>query len=129
MAAGWILSEHEAAGMLRQVPGRADQLARQLQREREPRVRAVEVERVDMAIRDALFRPAPYLAGERGGHVLGQTQRLADLAHRAARTEAADDRSQRGMVMAVLSIDPLDHLLAALVLEIDVDVGRLAAVL
>ena len=31
------------------------------------------------------------------------------------------------MVVAVGLVDPLDHLLAPLVLEIDVDVGRLAA--
>ena len=30
------------------------------------------------------------------------------------------------MVAAIVAIDELDHLLAALVLEIDVDVGRLA---
>ena len=61
------------------------------------------------------------------GHVLGQAQRLADLAHRAAGAVAADHRGQRGMVVAVGLVDPLDHLLAPLMLEIDVDVGRLVA--
>ena len=36
-------------------------------------------------------------------------------------------RGEPGAVAAVLLIDVLDHLLAPLVLEIDVDVGRLAA--
>ena len=34
---------------------------------------------------------------------------------------------QRGAVAAVLLVDVLDHLLAPLVLEVDVDVGRLVA--
>ena len=74
-------------------------------------------------------RPAPDLAGERAGHILGQAERLADLAHRAARAVAADHRGQRGMVVAVGLVDPLDHFLAPLMLEIDVDVGRLVAAL
>ena len=35
---------------------------------------------------------------KRAGHILGQAQRLADLAHRAAGAVAADHRGQRGMV-------------------------------
>ena len=76
---------------------------------------------------DALARPAPDLAGERAGDVLGQAQRLADLADRAAAAVAADHRGQRGMAVAVGLVDPLDHFLAPLMLEIDVDVGRFVA--
>ena len=71
-------------------------------------------------------RPAPDLAGQGAGHVLGQAQRLADIAHRAAGAVADDGGAERGAVAAVGVIDPLDHLLAPLVLEIDVDVRRLA---
>ena len=53
----------------------------------------------------------------------------AYLPHCAARAEAADDGSQRRMMVAVGAINPLDHLLTPFVLEIDVDVGRLAALL
>ena len=101
--------------------------ARQLQGQRQPRLGSVEAELLDMAVGDALLRPAPDLAGERAGHVLGQAQRLADVAHRAARAVAGDDRGQRGALAAVMAVDPLDHLLAPLMLEIDVDVGRLVA--
>ena len=54
-------------------------------------------------------------------------ERLADVAQRRARPVADDHRGQRGAVPAVLAVDVLDDLLAALVLEVDVDVGRLVA--
>ncbi len=82
----------------------------------------------DMPFGDALVRPAPDLTRQGGGHVLRQAERLADLADRAARAVTADHGGERGMLMAVSLVDPLDHLLAPLMLEIDVDVGRLVAV-
>jgi hypothetical protein len=46
----------------------------------------------------------------------------------ALRGAVADDHGgQRGAVAAVLGVDVLDDLLAPLVLEVDVDVGRLVA--
>jgi hypothetical protein len=54
-------------------------------------------------------------------------QRAPDIAQRRARPVADDDAGQRGAVAAVLAVDVLDDLLAALVLEVDVDVGRLVA--
>jgi hypothetical protein len=51
----------------------------------------------------------------------------AGVAQRRARPVADDHRGERGAVPAVLAVDVLDDLLAALVLEIDVDVGRLVA--
>ena len=56
-----------------------------------------------------------------------QPQRLADVAQRRARAIADHRRRQRRAVAAVFPIDVLDHLLAALMLEVDVDVGRLVA--
>ena len=52
--------------------------------------------------------------------------RLADVAHGGARG-SGDVGGHRGAVAAVLLVDVLDHLLAPLVLEVDVDVGRLVA--
>ena len=54
-------------------------------------------------------------------------QRAAHVAQRRARPVADHDGGERGAVPAVLAVDVLDHLLAALVLEVDVDVGRLVA--
>ena len=56
-----------------------------------------------------------------------QAQRLADLADRHARAVVDDGGADRGAVAAVALVDVLDHLLAPLVLEVDVDVGRLVA--
>ena len=52
--------------------------------------------------------------------------RLADLADGAAGAVADDGGADRRPLAAVAVVEVLDHLLAALVLEVDVDVGRLA---
>ena len=72
-------------------------------------------------------RPAPDRAGERPDRVLGQAEDLADLADRRARAVGDDGGGDAGAVAAVFLVDVLHHLLAPLVLEIDVDVGRLVA--
>ena len=59
--------------------------------------------------------------------VVGQAEGLADLADRAAAAIGDDGGGDAGVVAAVFLVDVLDHLLAPLVLEIDVDVGRLVA--
>ena len=122
-----VQRQHEAAGMLREVARRADQLAGDLERQAQAPVVGVEVEFAQLPLADALAAPGPGHAVEGAGHVLGQAHHLADLAERPPRAEAADDGGERRAVAAVGLKDPLDHLLAALVLEIDVDVGRLAA--
>ena len=61
--------------------------------------------------------------------VLGEAERLADVADRALGAIADYCRAQSGVIAAILLEDPLHDDLAPLVLEIDVDVGRLAALL
>ncbi|SAL07498.1 hypothetical protein AWB81_08125 [Caballeronia arationis] len=56
-------------------------------------------------------------------------QRLARLPQRAARPIRGDRRRDRRAVTSILSIDVLDDLFAPLMLEIDIDIGRLAALL
>jgi hypothetical protein len=56
-----------------------------------------------------------------------QTHRLAHIAHRRAAAPADDLGRQRRPMPAPAAVDPLDHLLATLVLEVHVDVGRLVA--
>ena len=119
--------QHEAADMLREVAREADQLLRQLEHAGEQRVVGIEPGwRTSSSGRPPLLE-APDGAGERGDGVLGKPQRLADLAHGRARAIADDGGGEPGAVAAVAGIDILDHLLAPLVLEIDVDVGRLLA--
>ena len=76
---------------------------------------------------DPARRGAPDMAGQRAADVLGEPERLGHLADRAAPAIGDDRRRQPGAVAAVLVVDVLDHLLAPLMLEIDVDVGRLLA--
>ena len=70
---------------------------------------------------------APDGLGERVQRVGREAHHLADLADGTLRPVADDRRGERRMVAAVALVDVLDHLLAALVLEIDVDIGRLVA--
>ena len=58
--------------------------------------------------------------------VFGEAHHLADLADRRARAVMDDGRGDPGPLAAVFVVDVLDHFLAPLMLEIDVDVGRLA---
>ena len=71
------------------------------------------------------------------GHGLGEeihevdieAERLADVADGAARPIGDERRRERRAVPAVAPVDVLDDLLAPLVLEVDVDVRRLVALL
>ena len=119
--------QHEAADMLREVAREADQLLRQLEHTGEQRVSRIEPRLADIFVRQARIAQAPDGGGERGDGVLGKAQRLADLAHGSAPAIADDGGGEPGAIAAIACVDILDHLLAPLVLEIDVDVGRLLA--
>ena len=74
----------------------------------------------------AVAAAAPDRGRQRADGVLGEAEGLADLAD--GRTAAIGDHGggDAGAVAAVFAVDILNDLLAPLVLEIDVDVGRLA---
>ena len=124
-----IPGQDEAAGVLAEMARGADQLARQLQRQAEPPVLQIEVQVRDMFVLDALAGIAPDLRRQRLDQVFAQTQRLADVAQGAARAIAGDDGAEGGVVAAVGLEDPLHDDLAPLVLEIDIDVRGLTALL
>ena len=92
------------------------------------RIEGIESGLADVSVRQAVA-VAPYGLRQRRGHVLGQSQHLADFADGAARAVMHDGRADRRAVAPIALIDVLDHLLAPLVLEIDVDIRRFAAVL
>ena len=71
---------------------------------------------------------APDRGGQRADRVLRQSEDLADLADGGTAAIGDDGCGNAGMVAAVVLVNMLDHLLAPLMLEIDVDVGRLAAI-
>ena len=106
--------------------GKADQLAGEVERQAQIAVPGVEPGFAHPLVGDGLARPAPHHAGERGDDVAREAQRLADLADRAAGAVADHRRGEPGAVAAVFLVDVLDDLFAPLMLEIDVDVGRLA---
>ncbi len=104
-----------------------DQLLRQRQHSLEHRAVGIETR---------LAQPlAPHLAPVPPLNDLGepcallgiQAKYLAEIAQRASRPVHDHGRRYRGTLPAVLPVDVLDDLLAPLVLEIDVDVGRLVA--
>ena len=113
--------------MLAEVAREADELTREIEREAEPPVAEIEVECLGMLLLDAVLGPTPDLGREGAGHVVGQAEHLADFAHGAAGAVADHGGAQGRAVAAVMLVDPLDHPLALLVLEIDVDVRRLGA--
>ena len=67
---------------------------------------------------------APHRVGHHAHRVWRKAEHLADFANGAA-TPEGDHRGSQGRLGTMLFlVDPLDDLLAALVLEIDVDIGR-----
>ncbi len=110
-----------------ELPRKANQVVRQVKRQPQPAVLQIEVQRLGMVLGDALLAPAPDLAGQGARHVLRQAQRLAHVPHGAAGAKTHDGCAQRGAVTAVMVIDPLDHFLPPVVLEVHVYVRRLPA--
>ncbi len=120
--------QDEAADMLGEMARKAEEPAGKLDGAADHRVVRVEPGLRGSARRGCRSPQLPHCGvGEAGGDVLGQAQRLADLADGAAGAIADHGGGDAGALAAVALVDVLDDLLAPLVLEIDVDVGRLAA--
>ena len=83
---------------------------------------------VELGVTHRAAAHAPDRGGERADRVFRQAEDLADLADGGAAAIGDHGRGDAGAVAAVVLVDVLDHLLAPLVLEIDVDVGRLVAI-
>ena len=124
-----IMGQDEAAGMLREMARRADQLAGQFQGEAQAPIAEIEVQLLDVLGLDAFLRPAPDLRGQHFDQILGQAERLADIAQRALGAIADHGRAERGMIAAIGFEHPLHDDFAPLMLEVDVDVRRLAPLL
>ena len=117
--------QHEAADMLGEVAREADQLLRQFEHAGEQRIGRIEPGLADVSLGQRRIAQAPDGGGERRDRVLGETERLADFADRRAAAIGDHGRGDAGAVATVAPVDILDHLLAPLMLEIDVDIGRL----
>ena len=120
-----VTGQDKAARMLGEMARCADELPRKLQSKPQPSVAHIEVQFLGVLFLDALG-PAPDLGRQRLGQVLGQAERLADVAERSFGAIADDGGTERGTIAAIGLIDPLYDFLSAFVLEIDIDVRGLA---
>src|SRR5580692_5570824 len=109
------------------MPGKADEGLRELHGLPDRRISGVEPDLADVVLRDAFVIAAPDGLGEGGRHIRRQSEHLADFADGTTRAVMDDGRANGGAVASIAVVDVLDHLLAPLMLEIDIDVGRLAA--
>ena len=123
------LGDDKAADMLGQMARKTDDLADQLRGQHHPFVGRVNARLAHPVFARGGRGPAPDLARQARDHVLRQAHRLADLADRGAAAQVDHGGGQPGAVAAIAFIDPLDHLFAPFVFEIDVDIRRLAAFL
>ena len=119
--------DDEAADVLRQMAREADDLARQ----RRDLLHAPAVaDRARLRVTascDTDPPPPPQIEDDSAPMVSSrQAEGLADLADGRAAAIGDHGGGDAGALAAVFAVDVLDHLLAPLVLEIDVDVGRLA---
>ncbi len=115
--------------MLRQVTRHSDQLLGEADRALEVRVGEIKSGVIRARLFQLRLHMPPDGRGERAADVFGKAHHLSDFADRRARAIVDYGRSDSGAVTTVFLVDVLDHLLAPLVLEIDINVGRLAPLL
>ena len=122
--------QHEAADVLAQMPRKALELVREFEPLRQLARRFAHARSFhrlfEMLIEDGGVEPVMVL-GEFVDQPRIDAHRLADIAQRAAGAIADHHGGDGGPLAAVLFVDVLDDFFTPLVLEIDVDVGRLVA--
>ncbi|VWC40571.1 hypothetical protein BST28156_06965 [Burkholderia stagnalis] len=120
-------ADHEAARMLRQVAREIEQPRGKLGPGLDQRRAGVEADGRELLQQiAAAVEPAMPLRDALDQHRI-DAERLAGLAQRAARAVGRYGGGKRGTVVAVFLVQVLDDFLAPLMLEVDVDIGRLAA--
>ncbi len=113
--------------MLRQMAGEVKDARHHLAHPADFRVIGIEARLADARFLHLAAPAAPDGARQPRGHILGKAQRLAHLAQRRFGPVMDDRGDDACAVAAIAFIDILHHLLAPLMLEIDVDIGRLGA--
>ena len=119
--------DHHPPGVLREVARDADQLRHDLG-EFAPAARAGAVLELRV-VRQLPLDPVgafmrPGAAGEAVEFGLGQSERLAGVADRAARAVGGEAGHERGVLAAPAGVDALDQLGADVAREVEVDVGQ-----
>ncbi len=118
--------DDEAAHVLGQVARKAEQLVNQAHGAQDQGIVRVEPRLPHPLRGHCLAVPPVQIAGQTVHLIEGQSQGLAHVPHRALGPVGDHSGGQGGPLAAVLAVDVLDDLLAALVLEVHVDVRRLA---
>ena len=122
-----VARDDEAADVLGQVAWEALQLAGECHQPRNQRILRVEAGFPDAGRIDTAPVPPREYASEPLDLREIEAKRLAHVAHRALRPVGDERGGQRGALAGIFPVDVLHHLLAPLMLEVDVDVGRLVA--
>lgn len=103
---------------------RADELSGEIEGQPQPPVLEIEVQFLGV-FRSAPSLDQPHICEESSPIISsGRPMALPTVAQRALGPVADDRRAERGAMPAIGLIDPLDHLLAALMFEVDIDVRR-----
>ncbi len=121
-----VLGQHETTDMLRQVPRKIEQSLDEMVQS--PNLRIVWIKATfgkALGLHGRRIAP-PDGGGEPRRHIFAQAQGLTDFTHGTARAIMDDRRHNPGAVAAIAFIDILHHLLAPLMLKIDVNIGRFA---
>ena len=118
--------QNKPADMLRQMARKSDQFACQFDGVPHLRARRVEADLAQPLVRPKIILRTPGLRRQRRRCVLRQSHRPSHLACRHLWAVVDHRRGDAGAVPTVAFVDILDDFLAPFVLEIDVDVGRLA---
>ena len=118
----WLFGDDEAAGVLREVARKTDQLVGQGQHPAQDRTLRIEAGLFQAFGAGGLVAPAAAAVGQDVDLLGRQTQGLGYVAHRAGAVVGADHRGQRRALASVACENVLDDLLATLVFEIHVDV-------
>ena len=121
--------EDEASDMLGEMPGKADELMGELHGLPDGGISGIEPDLANVIVCDALVSLPQTVLAKAAVTSRRQSQHLADFADGPARAVMDDGRANGRAVAPITIVDMLDDFLAPLMLEIDIDVGRLAAVL
>jgi hypothetical protein len=117
----------EAADVLRQVARKADQFVDQTDQQRDLPVFWIEAGFRQALGLDLAAVPPRHRFRQAVDLLKVEAERLADVAHGALWPVGDDGGGKCCALAAIFRVEVLDHFLAPLVLEIDVDIGRLVA--
>src|SRR6185312_7611462 len=96
-----VLRQHITADMLRQMPRKGDQLGGEIDGAHHHRIVWIEAGLLDLHLGKTVAPASPYGIGKRRSDILGQPERLANIADRAARAIMDDGGDDRGAMAAI----------------------------